>query len=128
MNILYLTDTGSIRGGGEISLLNLLENLDRNKFKAYAAVPCEGELSSRLASLGIAVFYFPYMRLSNPFNVLRAVKSIKKLCVIIRQEKIDLVHTNSTGGIVLLAGIAAEITKTPLVSHVRLIYTGFWSD
>ena len=128
MNILYITDTGDIAGGGEISLLNLLENLDRAKFKPLVALPSKGRLEEQLRSLGIPTAFFAYEKVRSPLNILNTARAIKKLCSLIRQEKIDLVHTNSTGGVVFLAGIACMMTKVALVSHIRLIYTGFFPD
>lgn len=127
-NILYITDTGRVLGGGEISLINLLENLDKGRFRAVACVPDEGDASGRIRALGIPVHLFAYRKISNPFNFFATIRSIRALCAIIEKENIDLVHTNATGGIVVLAGIACRMKKRPLVSHIRLIYSGFFQD
>jgi glycosyltransferase involved in cell wall biosynthesis/2-polyprenyl-3-methyl-5-hydroxy-6-metoxy-1,4-benzoquinol methylase len=127
-NILYISDTGKIIGGGEISLLNLLENLDKEAFRPVAAVPGEGDWARRVRELGIPLHLFGYKKLMNPLNFSHTVSSVRTLCGIIRKENIDLVHTNSTGGVVFLAGIACRLTKRPLVSHIRLIDTGFLQD
>ncbi|MDD5347406.1 MAG: glycosyltransferase [Candidatus Omnitrophica bacterium] len=127
-NVLYITDTGSICGGGEISLLNLLANLDRTKYEPVAAVPDEGDLFRRLAACGVKTCLFGYRKVLNPFAVGTTIRAIRRLCEIIRSERIELVHTNSTGGIVFLAGIACVLCAKPLVSHNRIIDTGLLSD
>jgi glycosyltransferase involved in cell wall biosynthesis/SAM-dependent methyltransferase len=127
-NILYISDTGTIIGGGEISLLNLLESLDKSEFRAVVGVPTEGDWSQRIKALGISVQFFRYKKVINPLHFSDTISCVRTLCGIIRKENIDLVHTNSTGGVVLLAGIACWLTKKPLISHVRLIYTGFLQD
>lgn len=127
-NILYISDTGQIKGGGEISFLNLLENLDKEAFNAVVCLPAEGDLSRRAKALGFAVREFSYKKVMNPLNLANTVAAIRALCALIRKENIDLVHTNSTGGIVLLSGIACRLTGRPLVSHIRLIYSGFFQD
>lgn len=126
--VLYLTDTGSIMGGGEISLLNLLENIDRSVFTPVACVPRQGDLSGKLEQMGIHVETFSYKRLFNPFNIVNTLRTVRRIMDIIVRENIGLVHTNSTGGIVLLAGFACARTGIPLVSHVRLVYSGFLQD
>lgn len=127
-NVLYIADTGEIIGGGEISLFNLLENLDKEKFRAVVGVPKEGDWSRQVKQLGIPVRVFRYKKVMNFLNLANTIFSIRALCDIIKKENIDLVHTNSTGGVVLLAGIACRLAKRPLISHVRLMYTGFLQD
>ncbi|MFA5100226.1 MAG: glycosyltransferase, partial [Candidatus Omnitrophota bacterium] len=127
-NILYIADTGRIIGGGEISLLNLLENLDKDRFRAVVCVPGEGDWTGRVRELGIPVHFFTYKKVMDPFNVAHTIRAVRALCGIIMRENIDIVHTNSTGGVVVLAGIACSLMKRPLVSHIRLVYSGFLQD
>ncbi|HNQ51258.1 MAG TPA: glycosyltransferase [Candidatus Omnitrophota bacterium] len=127
-NILYIADTGRTIGGGEISLLNLLESLDRERVRPVVCVPGEGDWSSRVREMNIPVHLFTYKRVANPFNLTATAAAVRAVRDIIRRESIDLVHTNATGGIVAVAGIACLLEKKPLVSHIRLVYTGFFQD
>ena len=56
IRILYLHNMTQI-SGGERSLLNLWENLDRQQFEPYLIIPQEGQLSRAAQALGISVFF-----------------------------------------------------------------------
>jgi len=127
-NILYVTDTGSVLGGGEISLLNLLEHLDRSAFAPFVALPGEGNLSQRFREMGIPVIFFPYKKVLNLFTVKDTASAIDRIVRTIQEHRIDLVHTNSTGGILLCVGLACRRAGIPLVSHIRQMQSGFISD
>jgi len=128
VNVLYLTDTGDIKGGGEISLLGLLENMDRLAFKPLVVVPGEGTFTQALHKADIPFAMLPFKKMLNPINMATSIKAVQELAGIISRFDIDLVHSNSTGGAVLLAGLASRIAERPFVSHVRLIDTGLLSD
>jgi glycosyltransferase involved in cell wall biosynthesis/2-polyprenyl-3-methyl-5-hydroxy-6-metoxy-1,4-benzoquinol methylase len=124
LKILYLTDTADIIGGGEISLLNLLEHLDRVHFFPLVAVPGTGSFTSKLEALGVSVVRLPIKKMKNPFNIFSTLGALKKLLTLIDQQGIKLIHSNSTGGVALLGGIAARRRKIPFVWHVRTIGPG----
>ena len=54
-NILYIANTGQIFGGGEISLLKFLANLDNSKFHPIVVCPAYGSLSEAIQKMGIEV-------------------------------------------------------------------------
>ena len=128
MNILYLTSTGSIIGGGEISLLNLFKKLDRQRFKPYCIVPCEGDFTDRIKALDIPVIILPIEKVKNIFNIFKSLEAIKRLKSIISQYKIDLIHCNSTRGISFLGAISAKKMKVPFVWHIRVIESAVFLD
>ncbi len=128
MNILYLSHTGNIIGGGEISLLNLLENLDKNKFQPYVIAPHEGNFTEKVRELNIPIILFPLKKIKNPLNIFNSIRCIKYLVKIIKEYKIDLIHANVTGGITFLGGIAARIAGIPLIWHVRVIFSAYFGD
>jgi glycosyltransferase involved in cell wall biosynthesis len=127
-NILYIADTGAIKGGGEISLLALLENLDRKSFRPVVCLPEQGDLGERLKALGIRVHIFSYRRLVNPFNMGNTLSAIRSFVDIIREERICLVHTNCSGGVIFMAGKACSRAGIPLISHARTVEAGKVSD
>jgi len=124
MNILYLTATGDILGGGEISLLNLLEHLDRGRFHPFVVAPSEGALTEKLKGLGVPVIIAPYRKLKNPFNIPFAFRMARNLAKIMEQYRIDLVHSNSAGGIALLGSGVARRARIPFIWHVRALASG----
>lgn len=128
MNILYLTSTGKIIGGGEISLFNLLERLDRQRFRAYVISPSEGDFTDKIRSLNIPVIILPVKKVKNIFNIFRSRKVIERLKEIIRQHKIDLIHCNSTRGISFLGAIAARKIGIPFIWHIRVMESGTFLD
>ena len=65
--ILYLHNKADI-GGGEISLINLWQNLDRAKFELYLLLPDEGQLSQLARDKGLAVNICPVPKISI-FNI-----------------------------------------------------------
>jgi glycosyltransferase involved in cell wall biosynthesis len=127
-NILYIVDTGMIKGGGEISLLTLLENLDRKSFRPLVCLPEQGDLGERIKALGIQVHIFSYRRLINPFNTGNTLRTIRGFADIIRIEGICLVHTNCSGGLIFMAGKACSRAGIPLISHARTVEAGKVSD
>lgn len=128
MNILYLTNTGKIVGGGEISLLNLLEHLDKARFKPYIVIPYEGNFTKEIRNLGIPVIEVVMKKISNPLNIYYSFKTLRNLKKIIKHYRIDLIHSNFTGGIAFLAGIASLILKIPFIWHVRVLESGGMLD
>lgn len=124
MNILYLTPTGNIIGGGQISLLNLLEGLDKSRFKPYVVMPYEGNFTKKIKDLDIPIIILASKKIKNPLNIFYSIRTLKSLTEIIKQYRIDLVHSNLTGGVSLLAGIASRITKLGFIWHVRVINSG----
>ncbi|MFH1201758.1 MAG: glycosyltransferase family 4 protein [Candidatus Omnitrophota bacterium] len=124
MNILYLVTTGNIIGGGEISFLNLLENLDRTKFKPYVVAPSEGNFTEKIKNLNIPINIINLKKVKNPLNIYHSIKTIKILIEFVRQNNIHLIHCNYTAGITLLGGISSKFTKIPFFWHVRNIESG----
>jgi glycosyltransferase involved in cell wall biosynthesis len=124
--ILYLQSTSEI-GGSDISLLRLIENLDKNLFEAYVILPHDGPLAERLREHASEIcfmsemlklttrkgkiFYLRYL-LNYPF-------AVRKIAQCIRERNIDLVHTNSVHN--LYGFLAAKLTGCPHVWHVREI-------
>jgi glycosyltransferase involved in cell wall biosynthesis len=121
MNILYVSYTGKILGGGEISLINLLEKLDRASFTPFLLVPDEGELEKAARKLNIEVFIIDYRKIKNPLNLARSLYIIKKIVQIIKNKKIAIIHCNSTGGLTVLAAIATRLCAIPFIWHVRSV-------
>ncbi|MBI4707079.1 MAG: glycosyltransferase [Candidatus Omnitrophica bacterium] len=124
MNILYLSDTGDIIGGGEFSLIDLLKSLDRSEFNPCVVMPFEGSFSEIVKKLGVPVEIVSLKKIKNPLNIFASVAALKQLSGTIKKYKIDLVHSNSTGGMAFLGSLAAKFNKTPFVWHVRTMDCG----
>lgn len=118
MKILYLANSGTIFGGGQISLLNLLQTLDKKKFNPLVVCPSEGNLVSEISKLCIPVAVIPMLTLRK-LRIVKFIKSITALLYFIRDNNIDLIHTNGSR-CTIYGGIAAKLVRIPLLWHVRI--------
>lgn len=119
--ILYLSACGNVRGGGEISLLLLIRNLDRARFSPVLALPERGNLESEAIRMEIPYHFVDVPQLKSPLapvSVPLAVTGMRKL---IERENIDIVHANAATRGTFIAGLAAGRAGIPSVWHVRII-------
>ena len=128
-NILYL-DSGSGIGGGQRSLLLLLNLLDKERFTPF--VGCLGDSAFAAEAKKTAASIIP---LSLPaahnktdkakrFTLRDLLEDFRQLRVIIelhravKRHAIDLIHANSLS-VALLGGIVARINGIPILMHKR---------
>jgi glycosyltransferase involved in cell wall biosynthesis len=124
--ILYLHTTSEI-GGSDVSLVRLVERLDRRRFAPSVVLPADGPLVRRLEASGAAVTVMPSLwkltsrrgRLFLGAFVLHLPVAVAALARFIRRERIDLVHTNTIHN--LYGGWAAARAGVPHVWHIREI-------
>ncbi|MEW6009207.1 MAG: glycosyltransferase family 4 protein [Candidatus Omnitrophota bacterium] len=115
-NILYISEVASI-GGAEISLLELISNLDRQKFNPYFACSEEGFLLEKIKKLGVVTFVVPLHKVRQAC-FWKFLLSVNKLVNLIKLYDIALVHTNNTRAN-FIGALAARICKIPAAWHVR---------
>ena len=125
-NILYLANSGNIIGGGQISIRTLLEGLDEKKYHPLVVCPTRGNLVDELNNLGIETTIIK-MESLRKLNVLSWFNTIFKLIRLIKRRNLDLIHSNGSRP-TIYGGIAARITQTPLIWHVRIADTDKWVD
>lgn len=123
--ILYLHNKDDI-GGGEISLLNLWKNLDREKFEPYLILPEEGQLSQLARDNGLAVNICPVPKIS-VFNAFKIAGCVKFINSYIKTNKIDLLHSYSPRNNIIGA-VCAKNTKIPIIWHERNMIFGKEKD
>ncbi|MEI8348637.1 MAG: glycosyltransferase [Candidatus Omnitrophota bacterium] len=114
--ILYVNKTASI-GGAEVSLLNLIKQLDRKIFFPVVVVPGHGPFTHALAAMGVTVKNLAVSEFSRR-RVLSFFLATMKLSRFIRQEKIDLVHVNSIYA-AEQSFFASQWAKVACVCHIR---------
>lgn len=110
--ILYL-HAGAEMYGADIVLLELLKNLEKNKFKPYVVLPCDGPLVEKLKEndIEVEILNYPILRRKyfNPIGIIRYIKDYfiysNKLIKIAKDKKIDIVHTNTAA---VLEGILVK--------------------
>jgi glycosyltransferase involved in cell wall biosynthesis len=117
-NILYVHPTARV-SGAEISLLNLLEKIDRSVFSPHVVISEDGDLSARLRELDVPVNIVKLEDGSRhaPWPFLR---SVAKMAKVIISGGIDLVHVNFERCNRPVA-FASKITSKPQICHVRNI-------
>jgi len=115
--VIVVSNHGDIVGGGEISLLGLLEGLDRSRWAAAVAVPSEGPMASRSRALGLPTHVVPLPGLRRPGpEVLRSLAALRRL---IRTTGASLLHANGSRAMVY-AGLAGWLAGVPVIWHVRI--------
>jgi len=128
LKILFVHTNADLYGASR-SLLRLVTVLDRNVFEPLVILPESGPLLDVLESNGVAVNVVPYLsviqrRTLRTWRLLTfgasLVPSIIKLWMIIRQESIDVVHTNTAT--TPTTGVSARLAGIPHIWHLREMF------
>ncbi len=129
--ILYMCPSVTV-GGAEVSLLDLIRNLPRDRFELSLVLPGEGPMAvaGRDAGARVTPIRWPAAvmktgRERSAANRLLALIApfllapvIARTARFIRKERIDMVHTNGTKAH-LGGGLAARLAGVPVVWHLR---------
>lgn len=123
-NILYL-HAGAELYGADIVLLELLKNINKEKYNPYVVLPCDGPLVNKLRenNINVEVIKYPILRRKyfNPIGIINYVKDYmkysKKLKRLCERENINIIHTNTTA---VLEGI--YLKKKMSIPHVWHIH------
>jgi glycosyltransferase involved in cell wall biosynthesis len=112
--ILFTAPTGALTGGGQQSLLLLLQRIDRSIYEPLLACPFRGGLAGRAADLGVEILEItcPPLRQSS----VAAFAACRRL---LRDKRVDLVHTDHPRQTVYF-GLASRMARLPLILHVRV--------
>jgi glycosyltransferase involved in cell wall biosynthesis len=116
---IFYISPGTDLGGGEVSLLTLIKNLDRSRFTPIICAYDNGRFVERAKELDCPVYVLTYS------NVLSQLRFVFKLSHLIKAEKSDLVHVNTLD---IRAGIATRLAGRKLVGHLRVIFPTTWVD
>lgn len=128
-NILYL-DSGSGIGGGQRSLLLLLNLLDKNRFTPF--VGCLGDspfaTEAKKTDANVVPLSLPAAHNKTDkvrrFTLRDLLEDFRQLGVLlqlhqtVKRYAIDLIHANSLS-VALLGGIVARINRIPILMHKR---------
>jgi L-malate glycosyltransferase len=113
--VLYLEHHDEIVGGGQVSLLALMGNLQR--FEPLCVCGGVGAMARACAEVGVATTAvgMPPLRLPRLGSVLAGGVRLAKL---VRRWRAELLHANSSRAMVY-ASAASSLTGVPVVWHVR---------
>lgn len=93
-------------GGVQAFILNVLQNIDRSRFKIDLAVNFEGEgggVSKQFRSLGCDIYFLPYFKVYNYFSFVNAWKQFLKT------HHYDIVHGHSTNSASVYLKVAKQM-------------------
>ncbi len=128
-NILYL-DSGSGIGGGQRSLLLLLNLLDKDRFTPFVGCLGDSAFATEVAKTEACVVPLSLPAAHNKtdkvkrFTFSDLLEDIQQLRVIlqlhrvVKRHAIDLIHANSLS-VALLGGIVARLNRIPILMHKR---------
>lgn len=117
--VLFISNHGDVRGGGEISLLGLLDGLTRShSWRPVLLVPEEGSIAvkSRAIDVPTSVIPMPTLKRMTP----GALRHIFRLARLIRTTGAGIVHANGTRAMIY-GGLAGKLAHCPVVWHVRVM-------
>jgi len=115
--VLLISNHADIVGGGELSLLTLLEGLDRSRWSPMVVVPAEGAVAARCRALGLPTHVIPLPGLRRPGPAM--LRSIAALWALIRRTGASLLHANGSRAM-FYAGLAGRMVGRPVIWHVRI--------
>ena len=116
--ILYVSPFSHI-GGGEISILTVIANLNKREFRPILVCYEDGPFVEKARRSGIETIVFRRAGLISEFSI------VWKLVRCIKEKEICLVHVNSLD---IRAGIAAWLAGIPFIGHLRVIFPFTWRD
>ena len=112
-----MSNHGRIVGGGELSLMDLLRGLDRDRWAPALVVPEEGGVASGGRDLGLPVHVIPLPMLRRPGSgVVRSVRALGRLA---RATGAALIHANGSRAMAY-GGVAGRLAGRPAIWHVRI--------
>ena len=126
LTVLYVCNFPDVIGGGEESLLGLVDTLRRRTIRPVLIVPAPGEIAEWAVGAGAPVRVVP-MPQFKPVPGWRNVRAVRALAGLISDEAIGLVHANGSRAM-LYAGLATLRSRVPLVWHVRIADPDPWLD
>jgi len=115
--ILVVSNHGAIVGGGELSLMDLLRGLDRDRWAPILVVPEDGDVAVLARELELPVHVTPLPTLRRPS--LAGARSVTALAGLARATGAALIHANGSRAMAY-AGAAGRLASCPTLWHVRI--------
>ena len=113
-NILFVHHAKNF-SGAENSLLHLASHLDKKNFYPIFLCPGKGEFPRRLLEKKIAIIPHEF---GKNREVFKSIKSLYKICKVIRSNQIRLIHSNGPQTNIP-SGIAGRWSGVPVIWHAR---------
>jgi glycosyltransferase involved in cell wall biosynthesis len=121
VHVLYITAQGNVMGGGEVSLLNLLKYLDRERFTPLVVFPSEGLLFQAVRKMNIKTKVIALKPLKK-MHLFSFIRGVTKLFCFVRKEKIDIIHSNAAASREsIYSAVVAKLARIPFIYHARVL-------
>jgi len=122
--VLYVEHQGEIVGGGQFSLLALMQHLQ--SYEPYCVTGATGTMTDAVQELDVEaeIIPMPPIRMGSIGAALRCIWGI---CRQARKWNVVLLHANGSR-CMFYAGLAARILRLPVCWHVRINDTDGWWD
>lgn len=119
LKILFISHS-PFENGAELTLFNLIINLDRSRFEPHVVFPQEGPLEKKAKKLNIHTYISPIERwirfeYDEPTTKVTLIDRVNLLRKLIVTLDIDIVHTNTS--VIIEGALAAALTETPHIWH-----------
>lgn len=102
-------------------LLDIIRNLDRDRYRSFVLLPCPGPLADTLKALGVTTLFldFKFKISRNPIS--RFIRLTRDFLRLAKQHKIDLIHVNLHFQMSNF-WLAFLILHKPVIVHLRSHY------
>jgi glycosyltransferase involved in cell wall biosynthesis len=124
--VLMMANFAELVGGGEQSLLALVERLDRRRARPIACVPAEGRMGEALRALGVPVTVLPLPPI-RPWRATAVAWTLRRLRSLIARERVVVVHAHGGRG-AFYAGLATWRRAPAVIWHARTADRDPWLD
>lgn len=122
-NILYVS-AKAVLYGAERRLVDLIQNLDKEKFQPFVLLPCGGPFADKLKELGVATILLDYDFQITRCPITRFFRLTRDFIRLVRRHKIDVIHVNLHFKMSNF-WLAFLILRKPVIVHLRSHY---WMD
>lgn len=128
-NILFVHSSSELYGSDR-SLLNIVTNINKEKYKPFVLLPCEGSLASKMREVkdvDVLIYDMAILRRKNLSikgvieYIIKMIHSVKYIKNTIINNKINIVETNTA--VTFAGAIAAKKMKIFSIWHIREIIT-----
>lgn len=106
-----------ILGGAENSLLNLIGNLDRDRFEPHFACFGEGPFAEELRKIDVEPRFVDFPELKTP-NPVAMGRTVRRLVRMIREARAHLTHSNTPRSN-FYGGLAGRLAGRGVIWHAR---------
>lgn len=111
--VLYLLIDADVTGGNVVAM-HLIEGALTRGWRPIVVSPSDGPILDRARKLGVPVHVLPLSRSHHWGAALR-------LSRLLREERVDLVHTHASLGATALSRVAGRLAGVPVLNHSHVL-------